>query len=455
MRPVTAEWIAAETGGVLAAPANVVVTSVVKDSREAAPGSLYVAFPGARADGHDFVAAAAEAGAALHLVTRPVDAPHVLVPDAVAALGSVARAYLAMLRADTGITVVGVTGSNGKTTTKDLLGQLLPDAVAPVGSYNNEIGLPLTVLRADAGTRHLVLEMGANATGNIAYLTSIAPLDIAVVLNVGTAHVGEYPDPEALAAEKASILDGLREGGLAVLNADDARVSVMARAGERTVSFGGRGDVSAEDIVLERGRPRFTLRTEGVGEPVRLGLVGEHHVSNALAAAAVARACGVPLARIAAGLTAARPLSPHRMAVTDRADGVTVIDDSYNASPESMRAALRALLEVADGGDAYAVVGEMLELGEHSRQAHADLGETVVRLGIPHLLVVGEGARPAYDAAVREGSWGDEAAYVTTIEEAHGHLASRLRRGDTVLVKASHGSGLWRLADRLVEEGEA
>ena len=192
MRPLTAQWVANAVGGILAADVDALVTSVVKDTREVTPGALYVAFVGERVDGHDYVGAALAAGATLCLVSQHVDAPHVLVDDVELALGSLARAYLAMLRVEGDITVVAVTGSNGKTTTKDLLAQTLPEVVAPVGSYNNEIGMPLTVLAADSSTRHLVLEMGASGPGHIAYLTSIAPPDIAVVLMVGTAHAGGY-----------------------------------------------------------------------------------------------------------------------------------------------------------------------------------------------------------------------------------------------------------------------
>jgi len=456
MRPLTAQWVSNAVGGTLAADVDAVVTSVVKDSREVAPGSLYVAFVGERVDGHDYVAAAVDAGAALCLVQQHVDAPHVLVDDVEIALGALARAYLALLRTEGEITVVGITGSNGKTTTKDLLAQTLPNAVAPVGSYNNEIGMPLTVLAADSTTRNLVLEMGASGPGHIAYLTAIAPPDIAVVLMVGSAHAGGYEGPDGIAKAKAEIVTGLAPGGVAVLNADDAAVAAMATLASRVVTFGfGAGaNVRATELNLDHGRASFVPNVSGAsGDRVTLTLVGEHHVTNALAALAVAVECGLDPARAAAAIAQAGPVSAHRMAVTERGDGITVIDDSYNASPESMRAAFRALLDVAEGGRTFAVIGEMLEMGESSREAHADLGYHAVRLGISHLLVVGEGAKPAFDSAVREGSWGDEAAYVATIGEARAYLTERLMAGDTVLVKASHGSGLYELADELVTEG--
>ena len=453
MRALTAQWVANAVGGTLAADVDTIVTSVVKDSRDVVPGSLYVAFVGERVDGHAFAGAAVAAGATLCLVAEGVDAPHVLVDDVEVALGDLARAYLALLRTEGEITVIGITGSNGKTTTKDLVGKILPGSIAPIGSYNNEIGMPLTVLAADSATRHLVLEMGASGPGHINYLTSIAPPDVAVVLMVGSAHAGGYDGPEGIAKAKAEIVTGLVPGGLAILNADDDAVAAMASLASRVVTFGTGPDanVRAAELTVDRGHASFVPVVDGVAyDRVTLTLVGEHHVGNALASLAVAIECGLGAAEAAAAIAAAAPASEHRMAVTARTDGITVIDDSYNASPESMRAAFRALMDVAGGGRTFAVVGEMLEMGEASREAHWDVGHNAVRLGIDYLLVVGDGAKPAFDAAVREGSWGDEAAFVGSIAEARAYLAERLTTGDTVLIKASHGTGLYELADELV-----
>ncbi|MDN4476185.1 UDP-N-acetylmuramoyl-tripeptide--D-alanyl-D-alanine ligase [Demequina sp. SYSU T00192] len=455
MRPVTAQWVANAVGGTLAADVDTLVTGVEKDSRAIEPGFLYVAFVGERVDGHDYVPQAVAAGAALCLVSEPVDAPHVLVADVQAALGALARAYLALLRAEGEITVIGITGSNGKTTTKDLLSQALPAVVAPVGSFNNEIGMPLTVLRAGPETRHLVLEMGASGLGHIDYLTSIAPLDVAVALTVGTAHMGEYASPDDVAVAKSEIVTGLLPGGVAILNADDPRVAPMASLAARAVLFGiGHGDLAARDVTTVRGRASLEVVLAGDPEVElerrTLALVGEHHVTNALAALAVCLECGLAPEEAWERVAAAGPVSAHRMAVTERADGVTVIDDAYNASIESVRAALRALKLVAEGGRTVAVLGEIRELGDASATIHEQIGTDVVRLRIDHAIIVGAGARPAYVAAVREGSWGDEAAYVDTIGEARALLEETLRPGDTVLVKASHGSGLWELADQLV-----
>ncbi|GAA1732942.1 UDP-N-acetylmuramoyl-tripeptide--D-alanyl-D-alanine ligase [Isoptericola hypogeus] len=469
MIELTAADVAAATGGRLHADAGARVTGpVVVDSRRVSPGALFVALPGEHVDGHDFAAGAVEAGAALVLAARALDGvPTVVVDDVQTALGELARDVLARLRDAGDVRVVAVTGSVGKTTTKDLLGQLLArelpaDAVVvPSGSFNNEVGLPLTVLRATEATRCLVLEMGADGPGNIAYLTRIAPPDVGVVLAVGSAHVGKFGSVEAIAATKAEMVTGVRPGGTVVLNADDQRVAAMAAlAGpdRRVLTFGTipAADVRATDVEVDAtGRAAFGLRLgEGDAGPVDVGvglrLVGAHHVSNALAAAAVATALGTSPADVADALSQATPLSPHRMAVTERPDGVTVIDDAYNANPDSMRAALRTLAVMAGRSRrSVAVLGEMLELGEGSRAAHDALGRLVVRLNVKLLVVVGEGAYHIHEGAMQEGSWGEESVFVPDRDAAREVLADALAPGDVVLVKSSLGSGLWRLGDEL------
>lgn len=473
MIELTAAQVAAATGGRLSADPEVRVGGpVVVDSRRVAPGSLFVALPGEHVDGHDFAAGAVAAGATLVLAARELDVPCVVVDDVQTALGDLARHVLATLRESGDLRVVAVTGSVGKTTTKDLLGQLLRpegETVVPRGSFNNEIGLPLTVLEADESTRFLVLEMGASGVGHLAYLTRIAPPDVSVVLVVGSAHLGEFGGIEAVARAKSELVTGLAPGGVAVLNADDLRVAAMADvAPGEVVTFGTipAADVRAEDLGIDRtGRASFTLRVrpgaagsarsgEEAHARVTLGLVGEHHVTNALAAATAALRLGVALPDVAARLSDARALSPHRMQVTERPDGITVIDDSYNANPDSMRAALKALAVMA-GRDrrSVAVLGEMLELGEDSRVAHDDIGRLVVRLNVKLLVVVGEGAGGIHDGATQEGSWGDETRFVPDVEAASELLRDELREGDVVLVKASNGSGLWRLGDELAAAG--
>ncbi|HEY0189242.1 MAG TPA: UDP-N-acetylmuramoyl-tripeptide--D-alanyl-D-alanine ligase [Cellulomonas sp.] len=480
MIALTAAEVVAATGGALRAadPATVVTGPVVVDSRQVGPGSLFVALPGEHVDGHAYAHAAHAAGAALVLAAHPVldpdgrELPAVVVPDVERALGDLARVVLAQLReaavepGGSGLQVIGVTGSVGKTTTKDLLAQLCAaqgPTVAPEQSFNNEIGLPLTVLRADEQTRYLVLEMGASGIGHLEYLTGIAAPDVAVVLVVGHAHLGGFGGIEAVARAKSEIVAGLVPGGTAVLNADDPRVSAMAAiAPGPVVTFGAtRGAaVRALDLRVDRaGRAAFTLDVaDDLADPdasrsradVTLRLVGEHHAHNALAAAAAALAVGLPLADVVAGLGAADALSPHRMHVVDRADGVTVVDDSYNANPDSVRAALRALAVLA-GRDrrSVAVLGEMMELGPEALAEHEAIGLQVVRLNVGLTVVVGAGAHGIATGAVREGSWGEEVVEVADVDEAAALLDRELRAGDVVLVKSSKDAGLWRLGDRL------
>jgi UDP-N-acetylmuramoyl-tripeptide--D-alanyl-D-alanine ligase len=476
---LTAAEVALVTGGALHAldPSTVIAGPVVADSREVIPGALFAAIAGEHSDGHAFAARAVAAGACAVLAAHEVVAddgapvPAVVVPDVVAALGALARDVLCRLReaaaepGGSGLRVVAVTGSVGKTTTKDLLFQVLGAAgptVAPVRSFNNEIGLPLTVLRADEDTRYLVLEMGASGIGHIAYLTDIAPPDVAIVLVVGRAHVGEFGSIEATARAKSELVTGLVPDGVAVLNADDARVAAMADlAPGDVVTFGlsPAAQVRATDVRLtDRGQPQLTLvdarGARPASVPVRLRLVGEHHVHNALAAAAAALVVGLDLEAVADGLAGADALSPHRMHVADRPDGVTVVDDSYNANPDSMRAALKALATLA-GRDrrSVAVLGEMLELGPEARSAHDAIGRLAVRLDIGLTVVVGAGARAIADGAAHEGSWGDEVVLVDDVDAAAALLDSELRPGDVVLVKSSYGAGLWRLGDRLLGVG--
>ncbi|MCK7622120.1 UDP-N-acetylmuramoyl-tripeptide--D-alanyl-D-alanine ligase [Streptomyces sp. RS10V-4] len=444
-------------------PDRVVTGPVVSDSRAVRPGGLFVAFAGERADGHDFAAGAVEAGAAAVLAARPVGVPAIVVDDVVAALGALARAVVERL----GTSVIGLTGSAGKTSTKDLIAQLLQrhgPTVWPEGNLNNEIGLPLTALRADATTRHLVLEMGARGIGHIRYLAELTPPRIGVVLNVGSAHVGEFGGREKIAQAKGELVEALpaaEDGGVAVLNADDPFVRAMAsRTRARTVFFGEsrEADVRAENVRLNGlGQPAFTLHTPSGCSDVTMRLYGEHHVSNALAAAAVAHELGMPVDEIATALSEAGTLSRWRMEVTERADGVTVVNDAYNANPESMRAALRALVAMgaarsAEGGRTWAVLGEMAELGEESLAEHDAVGRLVVRLNVSKLVAVGGREAAWLDmGAKNEGSWGEESVHVSDARAAVDLLRRELRPGDVVLVKASRSVGLERVAAALLD----
>ena len=487
MIAMTLAQVAAVVGGTLhdcPDPSARVTGTVEFDSRKITPGGLFLALPGERVDGHDHAAAAVAAGAVGVLAARPVGVPAVVVPAAaahdrramalaadvdgsgaavLAGLGRLARAVVDALPH---LRVIGVTGSSGKTSTKDLLAAVLAPlgpVVAPPGSFNNELGHPWTALRADEGTRNLVLELSARGEGHIAALCEIAPPQIGVVLNVGTAHLGEFGSREAIGRTKGELVQALPaadQGGVAVLNADDPLVAAMAtRTTARVVLVGtsAGAHVRATDIHLdEQARPRFTLHTGQGSIDVALAVHGEHNIGNALAAAAVAEECGASLPQIAEALAGARAASVRRMDVRTRSDGVTVINDSYNANPDSMRAALKALVTLSRGDTgrpprrSWAVLGEMAELGQDSVAAHDGIGRLVVRLDVQRLVVVGAAARPMHTGAVQEGSWGEESALVPDVETAVTLLRDAVRPGDVVLVKASQSVGLWRVADALM-----
>ncbi|TMR05459.1 UDP-N-acetylmuramoyl-tripeptide--D-alanyl-D-alanine ligase [Actinomadura soli] len=457
MIPLPLSTIAEITGGTLHGPPDVMVSGhVVIDSRAVEPGALFVALKGERADGHDFASGAFADGAAAVLAQRPVGGPCVVAADVQDALGRLARGVLERLP---GATVIAVTGSAGKTSTKDLIGQVAGRAgptVFPPGSFNNELGLPLTVLRADDATRHLVLEMGARGIGHISYLTGIARPDVGVVLNVGTAHVGEFGGRENIALAKGEIVEAVPPGGTAVLNADDPLVAAMAsRTRGEVVTFGRSSDavVRAEDETLdEQGRARFTLVTPEGSAPVALRLFGSHAVPNALAAAAAVRAAGLAPADIAEGLSQAGPVSRWRMEVTERADGVTVVNDAYNANPDSTRAALDVLAHMARGRRAFAVLGEMAELGASSAAEHAKIGEHAARRGVAGLVVVGANAAAIADGARQVRSWTGECVQVDDVGAAVAVLTGRLGPRDVVLVKGSRVAGLERVATAVLAE---
>jgi UDP-N-acetylmuramoyl-tripeptide--D-alanyl-D-alanine ligase len=465
MIPMTLDEVAAVVGGRThdrrGDPGRVQVTGpAFVDSRAPEPGGLFVAVRGEHVDGHDYAVAAVEQGAAAVLASRPLDVPCVVVDDAVEALGRLASVVRERL---TDCRVVGLTGSQGKTTTKDVLAQILDrvgPTVATAGSYNNELGLPLTVLRADADTRHLVLEMGARHVGDIGYLAGLVRPDVAVVLNVGVAHLGEFGDREGIAQTKGELVEALDETGVAVLNADDAMVSAMAsRTRGRVLTFGSSpgADLRITSLQMDAlGRPRIGLAADGESVQVALPLVGEHQAGNAAAAAAVAVALGVALEDVGAALEQVSARSRWRMEVSERADGVTVVNDAYNANPDSMRAALKTLA-VISGGErrTVAVLGEMLELGPGSRDEHDAVGRLAVRLDVSRLVVVGEGAKPIHLGASLEGSWAGESVFVPDIDAALQFLADDIRPGDVVLVKASRGAGLERIAAALLDRPEA
>ncbi|ULE32128.1 UDP-N-acetylmuramoyl-tripeptide--D-alanyl-D-alanine ligase [Mycobacterium sp. IDR2000157661] len=468
------------------AAATRITGTVEFDSRAVTPGGLFLALPGARSDGHDFAAAAVQSGAAAVLAARPVGVPAIVVDPTSAAdrgagvlehdsdgSGAAVLAALAKLAAAVagelvggGLTIVGITGSSGKTSTKDLVAAVLAplgEVIAPPGSFNNELGHPWTVLRATRSTDFLVLEMSARHRGNIAALAAIATPSIGVVLNVGTAHLGEFGSREAIAATKSELPQSVPESGAVILNADDPAVAAMAdvtRARVVRVSRKARdADLWAEGVTLDAlARPRFTLHARGEQTNVTLAVHGDHQVSNALCAAAVALECGASGAQIAAALAAAGPVSRHRMQVVSRDDGVTVINDAYNANPDSMRAGLKALVWMAREGGAgrrsWAVLGEMAELGDDAITEHDSIGRLAVRLDVSRLVVVGTGRAMSamHHGAVMEGSWGPEATMVADADAALALLRAELRPSDVVLVKASNAAGLGALADALAAD---
>jgi UDP-N-acetylmuramoyl-tripeptide--D-alanyl-D-alanine ligase len=457
--PLPLAEVALVTGAQLADvpdPATLVTGPVVIDSREAGPGSLFAALPGTRTDGHEFTAAAVQSGAVAVLATRPVGCPAIVVPDVQAALGLLARAVVDRAR---DVTVIGITGSAGKTTTKDLTAQLLETlgpTIAPRASFNNEIGHPLTVLRITAQTRFLVSELAARGPGHITQLCQIAPPTLGAVLGVGLAHAGEFGGIEAIARAKSELVAALPADGVAVLNADDHRVAAMtASTSARVVTF-GRADsaaVRAENVqVDDAGRPGFTLITPAGSAPVQLQLHGEHHVTNALAAATLAEQVGMPVAAIAAGLSAAVARSRWRMEVTRLPGGVTVVNDAYNANPDSVRAAIAALAAMSRGRRGFAVLGQMTELGDDADELHAEVGADAAAADLAGLIVVGDGAAPILAGARTVPGWRGELKHVPDAAAAVGALRRRLRDGDVVLVKASHSIHLERVALALTGE---
>ena len=459
----SAQWIAEAVSGRLVGNDVPVTGPVVTDSREAQAGSLYVARRGESADGHAFVSGAATRGAVAAIVEHEVDeaVAQIVVEDSTEALGALARAHVEKLRSSGDLDVIAMTGSVGKTTTKDLLLQIMSEdgpTVAPKLSFNNEVGLPLTALLADESTRHLVLEMGASGPGHITYLTDIVAPDVAIELCVGHAHVGGFGGFEGVAAAKAELIKGTRPGGPVILNTDDPNVEAMAPlATGRVIRFSASGneraDVVARDVRLDRAdRASFTLVTPEGEAPIDLKIVGRHHVANALAAAAGALTLGVSLQTVAAVLSRARALSPHRMDVHElRVDGMdlTLIDDSYNANLDSMRAGIAALASIGRDSQRIAVLGEMLELGEDSQSLHQQVGALIADAGVETLIGLGTDAHyyleGAPDVPKREVAADPQDAARLALEHA--------KDGAVVLVKGSFGSQSWQVADILREKG--
>ena len=503
MIPMTAGRLADITGGYLVNidPDAVVPGPVEFDSRKIAPGSAFLALPGARVNGHDFATQAIKDGATLALLSRDMGVPAVIIPHvehvetnataleydrdgegeaALAALSKLAHHTVTELVAHHGLRVIGVTGSAGKTSTKDMIATILRtqgETVAPPGSFNNEIGHPYTALRCTESTRFLVAEMSARGIGHIAHLARIAPPTIGAVLNVGTAHLGEFGSREAIAQAKGELVEALpsaEDGGVAILNADDRLVSGMApRTLARVITFSvksgestGQGAdnlsdhdgvhdaVIATDVVLDNStRASFTLTLPtGESAPVQLQVYGQHQVTNALAPAAVGFAVGMSADEIATALSHHTAASANRMDVRNRRDGVTIINDSYNANPDSMRAGIAALAstgQAREGAQSWAVLGQMGELGASATDEHYSIGEELGRHKINHVVVVGNGVNQRALAHGAKDS-GVDVTHVDDVDAAVDNVWSLVRPDDVVLIKASYSDGLWRVAEGLL-----
>ncbi len=455
MIPMTLAQIAGAVGGRVDGDPDVVVAAPpFLDSRSPSPGGLFVALAGAQVDGHQYAAAAVGAGAAAVLASRSMGVPTVLVADPVAALGRLARHVIDSLP---GVTVLALTGSQGKTGTKDYLAGILAtggQTVATTGNLNNELGVPLTVLRATPETSYLVVEMGARAIGDVAYLCAIAPPRVAAVLNVGTAHIGEFGSREAIALAKGEIVEALPAEGCAVLNADDPFSEGMAtRTTARVLSFGEAGDVSWRGLTFDAlERPEFELGHGGEWRRVQLPHLGRHQVPNATAAAALAVGAGLGLRDIAGALSAGSASSPWRMEPHERADGMVVINDAYNANPASMVAALDTLAAIGRRAQrrTVAVLGEMRELGDEADAGHLAVGHHAASLDVDVVVAVGDAAALVARGARELEGWDGLAVPTAGRDAALAWLRDNVTADDVVLVKASRGAALEHLVDGLL-----
>lgn len=473
-------------GTVLGAPDTTVTGPAFVDTRKAEAHGLYVAVRGEHADGHDFAAAALAAGAAAVLSERRLDVPGVAVADTVRALGLLAQHVVSRLTGPavgsrpsgpavgsgpsgpavgsrlTGPAVIAITGSQGKTSCKDIVAQLVQAAgptVASVASFNNEIGVPLTVLRADASTRFLVVEMGARGLGHIRDLTTMVRPGIGVVLNVGVAHLGEYGSREAIAQAKGELVEALPSSGVAVLNADDTLVRSMRERTDAHVLFFGHGDdadVRLADVRLDdSGHVCLVLSYQGSERQVTVPLVGEHQAGNVAAAVAASLAAGLDFETVCDSLAAISARSAWRMEMATTTSGVTVINDAYNANPDSVRAALVTLADLAQRRGSrrtFAVLGEMRELGDTSAAEHEAAGRLVASLGISQLVAVGEAGAGFHRGATADSSWDGDSVCVPDVSSTVEYLRREARDGDLVLVKGSRAVGLEKVALALLDD---
>ncbi len=455
MAPFTVQDIVRATQGALVAgDLGIPVTGVSIDSRTLGVGEAFFAIRGHRLDGHGFLADATARGAACLVVHAlpddiPANVPLVLVEETTRALGRLAAWH----RGRFAIPVIAITGSNGKTTTKELAAGVLATrwrVLKPERSFNNQWGLPLTLLQLGPDHQAAVLEIGSNAPGEVAALAALAAPSVAVVTTVAAVHTEFLGSLEGVREEKAGLVRALGADGIAVLNADDARVAGMARdTRARIVTYGRAATAhvrALDDVVDDEAGLRFTLESGGERQAITLALAGRHNVTNALAAAAAGVALGLPLADVARGLAAVGPVAGR--GVWRQAGAVTLLDDTYNASPGSVRAALDTLAAHRRGRRAVVVLGDMLELGAITDDAHREVGRLVAALPADEFVGVGRAMQAAVEAARDAGL--AEARHLTTFEDTVAHLLKRLTAGDVVLVKGSRGMRMERVVDALV-----
>ena len=448
MIPLQASAIAKIVGGELHGVDLLVTQAPVLNSADAIDGSLFLALKGENVDGHDFADDAFTRGAVVALVTKPIKGNYILVDDVTKALGALAHNVRITLK---DLIVIGITGSQGKTTTKELLASVLSgvaETVAPSGNFNNDLGAPISLLRCTDKTRYCIVEMGARHLGDIAKLAEMAQPNIGVVLKVGSAHVGEFGSVELIAKTKSEMISSLNESAVAILGNYDPYTPAMAALHKgKSVLFGE--DVScairATDIEFREGRAHFDLVTPEGRSPVGLRIIGLHQVANALAVAAIATELGLSLDQISGGLSTAESNARWRMEITEL-PGVLLINDSYNASPEAMSAALSTLSLFAQerGGQSWAFLGKMHELGESSQSDHAAIGTLAQELGIDHLVCVGA---PEYAAAMDKN--GSTSIHICDNKAQALAIAENLHHGDVLLIKASRSEKLEELADAI------
>lgn len=437
-------------------PEAVVSGACDTDSRKIEPGGIFFAKLGETEDGHRYLVDAALSGAALAVVSTPredVDIAQIVVADTVVALSHLASSVLDQVRSAGQLRVIGITGSNGKTSTKNMLGKILEphgETVVPIASYNNEVGLPLTVLRITESTRYLVLELGAAGPGSIEKLACWTKPDIGVQLKVGMAHAGEFGGIDVTEKIKAEMMPFIQE--TAVLNLDDTRIRGYEFSGKK-VGFGFSEDaqvrILSTGLSLEGTQVALQIGDDDPFE-VQLKILGEHQAMNFAAALATAIELGIDPRNAATAVAKMDAPERWRMQLLKASAGYSVINDAYNASPESMRSALQSLAVIGRGGNRkVAILGQMAELGEYAAQEHDAIGRLVVRLNIDQLFVIGEEAKLIHMGAMQEGSWDGESQYIDSISDAFAVIREKLLPGDVVLVKSSNVAGLRFLGDDL------